>query len=378
TSNVGRICTRTIPSVLLEQVERLVGRKQLSKLEKLMNRSLQIVYLVIVLGSWSIIFTYGYEAIENSNHIHNNHKYVGYAVFAVCMTSWHYACTTSPGNITAQTISLFDHYEYDNLLYTNRECPTLKIRKVARSKYDRCTKRHVPRFDHFCGWLNQVISSNSLLHYSVYGSWAMATALYGEVVDKNLLSATFFDTSSRTEVKADYIIVFHYMCMRYFEIMGVLLLMTVMSVCLGMFLGFHLYITARNMTTNEFFKWKAVHKWHKKETRKYQLALKNGTFLKVSKQNGPDQSVSDLDVGCTGPIGEAAVSEAEEDKHAFDPGPIPQNIYNKGVIANFMEVLRPLSFREKAIQRYKTSLRVDGCLFPYETANVETTKPKSA
>jgi len=142
TSHVGRLCTRTIPSILLDRIERVIGRKQLSELEKLMNRSLQIVYLVIVLGCWSIIFTYGYEAIENSNRIHNNHKYVGYMVFAVCMTSWHFACTKSPGNITAQTISLFDHYEYDNLLYTNRECPTLTIRKVARSKYDRITKRH--------------------------------------------------------------------------------------------------------------------------------------------------------------------------------------------------------------------------------------------
>ncbi len=142
TSNVARFCTKTIPSFLLKQLGRLIGEKQLSKLEKCMDRGLQIVYLVIVLGSWSIIFTYGYEAIENSNHISNNHKYAGYVVFAMCMSSWHYACTTRPGNVTSRTMPLFDHYEYDNILYTNRECPTLKIRKIARSKFDRCTGKH--------------------------------------------------------------------------------------------------------------------------------------------------------------------------------------------------------------------------------------------
>lgn len=141
-SQVARVCTRTIPSYLFSRIERLIGKKNFKKVEKWMDRSLQIVYLILVLGSWSVIFTYGYEAIDNSNHIGSHHKYIGYVVFIMCMTSWHYACTTSPGNVTSKTMALFDHYEYDNLMYTNRECPTLKIRKIARSKYDRCTNRH--------------------------------------------------------------------------------------------------------------------------------------------------------------------------------------------------------------------------------------------
>ena len=124
TSYIARFCTRTVPSYLLKQ------------------GGLHIVYLVVVLGSWSIVFTYGYEAIDNSNHISNAHKYAGYIVFISCITTRHYACNIGPGNVTARTVPLFDHYEYDNILYTNRECPTLKFRKVARSKYDKYTKRH--------------------------------------------------------------------------------------------------------------------------------------------------------------------------------------------------------------------------------------------
>lgn len=127
TSDVSRFFNRTIPTYIMRNIER---------------GSLQIVYLIVVLGSWGIIFTSGYEAIDNSNHIDQRHKYSGYIVFLMCMSSWLYASNKSPGDVTAHTMQLFDHYEYDNVLYTKRYCPTLKIRKIARSKYDRYTKKH--------------------------------------------------------------------------------------------------------------------------------------------------------------------------------------------------------------------------------------------
>jgi hypothetical protein len=160
----------------------------------------------------------------------------------------------------------------------------------------------------------------------------MGTVLYGEVIDKNLLNATFFNPASRTEVKGDYIIVMHYLSMRYFEVVGVLLLMSVMGTCLGIFLGFHLYITSLNMTTNEFFKWRAVRKFHKKETRKYQQAFKDGTLTtSTTKTNGnvklQVESAADVDVGCTGPNGEAVQEKVDDDNEIFYPGLVPTNIY---------------------------------------------------
>ena len=170
TSKLSYFLNRTIPTYIIRRVG---------------YGSLQIVYLVVVLGSWYIIFAYGYPAIIDSDHIDDRHQYTGYFVFVVCLSSHFYASNKSPGNITEDTILLFDHYEYDNVFYTKRNCPTLKIRKIARSKYDRYTKKHgemyglffytrdihvvvsdhmmfsfcinvkVPRFDHFCGWLNQ-------------------------------------------------------------------------------------------------------------------------------------------------------------------------------------------------------------------------------
>ena len=285
------------------------------------------------------VFSYGYPEIERSNYIKSYHQYIGYIVFISCMGSWHFACNKSPGNITENAIPLFDHYEYDDILYHNKICPTLKIRKLARSKYDRFSKRHVPRFDHFCGWLNQAVGELNyrwfllflVIHVGmcIYGTWAVASVLYGEVLDKNLLNATFFNAITGAEVQADYIIVFHYLFIRYFQISGVLLLMSVMSLMLGIFLGFHLYITSRNMTTNEFFKWRSVKKWHKKEQQKFQESLKekrrstkSDIRTKLAKQ------VPDGDVGCTGAVSDKSQKTGElEDDDIIDPGEMPKNIY---------------------------------------------------
>mmetsp|Transcript_23835 Transcript_23835/g.37379 ORF Transcript_23835/g.37379 Transcript_23835/m.37379 type:complete len:421 (-) Transcript_23835:99-1361(-) len=375
TSNVGRFCTKELPSFLYQQLDKTVGKKVLSRLQTLMEHAFQLCYLTVVLGSWSIMFCYGYEEIEKSNYISTYHQYSGYVVFLMCMSSFHYACNTPPGSVTARTMPLFDHYQYDDVLYKNQICQTLKIRKIARSKYDRFTRRHVPRFDHFCGWINQAVGEQNyrwfLLFLTVhvlmcfYGSWAVFRILYGEVMDKDLFNASFFNAVTGAEVHADSWIVFHYLFLRHTQLCSIFVLMSVMSVVLCIFLAFHLYITAINMTTNEFFKWKSVRRWHKKEKQKYEQSLHymDGASKKANSDSNKSSHVSgelsDVDVGCTGPRGELlrqSSASSMPDSEVMDPGDFPANIYNKGIIANFKEVFYPYSFRDEAMQRYKMSL----------------------
>jgi len=84
-----------------------------------------------------------------------------------------------------------------------------------------------------------------------YGSWAVYQVLHGEIVSKDLMNATFFNAVTGVEVKADYWIVFHYLYIRYMPMCSIFILMAVMALVLGIFLGFHLYISSKNMTTNE-------------------------------------------------------------------------------------------------------------------------------
>ena len=82
------------------------------------------------------------------------------------------------------------------------------------------------------------------------------------------------------------------------------------------------------MTTNEFFKWRSVKKWHKKERQRFQEALKDkkrstrsDIRAKLAKQ------VPDGDVGCTGLTDESSQTGELGDDDIIDPGEMPKNIY---------------------------------------------------
>ena len=59
-------------------------------------------------------------------------------------------------------------------------------------------------------------------------------------------------------------------------------------------------------------------------------------------------SVKDGDVSCAG--GGAGLDEAEDvgQSEYSDPGPVPQNIYDRGFVENWKEVLFPISLRKEA------------------------------
>lgn len=181
---------------------------------------------------------------------------------------------------------------------------------------------------------NQFDFSHHVLD-SIYGSWAMGTLLYGEIIDKDLLNATFNNDAlcgvfrcGGDEGKASYVVVFHYLFRRHMQIVGVLLLMLFIVGCLGVFLGFHLYISSQNMTTNEYYKWREVKKKHDKLTERYIKALKDGTAHNIASNRKPvfEKTISDdVDVGCMGPA--VNLQRNNDEDLIYDPGPMPENVY---------------------------------------------------
>lgn len=382
TSPISYCFTVTLPKYTLSTLRKIIGPKAVQKLEELSNYTLLCIYLVVVLGSWSIMFTFGYTFITKSSHVPNFHKYSGYLVFFLCMFSWMKAHHTSPGYITAQNIIKFDNYPYDNFLFINKTCPTVGIRKLARSKFDRFSNRHVARFDHYCGWICNTVGEENyryflfflLVHVAmcIYGTIITWRLLVGEVQDRDLYNAIFYNGNTGEEVHADFWIIVHYMVMKHFELTSILILMGAMSIVLVLFFCFHLYMAANGMTTNEFYKWRQVKKWYKREKSRYQKALKEGKVHQktvsgddnsnddVSHHNGGGMNeLSDVDIGCVGPvknINNDVVPKEHENKidtdTISDPGPPPVNIYNRGIVENFKEVLFPRSLRIDALMRY--------------------------
>ena len=136
------------------------------------------------------------------------------------------------------------------------------------------------------------------------------------------------------------------------------------------------------MTTNEFFKWRSVKAWHRKAKENYLVAVKEGrvggTAVKKEKMDAAMVAgkLENADVGCTG-VSKTLVTntdtganthdknekentdnniveedESEEMDHTIDPGPMPKNLYNIGIIENVKEVFFPRSLRKESLIKW--------------------------
>ena len=115
-----------------------------------------------------------------------------------------------------------------------------------------------------------------------------------------------------------------------------------------------MYITSYNRTTNEDGKWSDIRKWYKKAQKEYQEAVKKGLVGMNGAKMAPTPNVKDGDVTCTG--GGAGMDETggdqqqQEQEQYFDPGPMPKNVYDRGFVENWKEVLFPLSLRKDVME----------------------------
>jgi palmitoyltransferase len=359
TSDIAYTFTVVLPNKAWEISSKLLGRKKLGILEAILDRALLFVYLFVVLGTYTVVFWYIYPWMGESSHVSSHHKIAGYLLFVACLGSWRYCSRTSPGMITAKSFKRYDHYPYDNLLFlSDRKCNTTNIVKIARSKYDRLKyHQNVPRYDHFCGWVYNTIGEENYRWFllflaihvvmCVYGSTVSILLFRGEIADKHLFELTFFDRNTGEEFKATWYVISQYFLVRRLPEVAVLAVMFVMGIALGGFLGYHVWLTSVNMTTNEAQKWSDVKSWYKKATKKYKEAVKNGEYKQEAKRQAkaPDLQ-DDGDVTCIPGASSSEPSKPQEEALIVDPGPIPENIYNRGFVENWNEVLFPLSLRK--------------------------------
>jgi hypothetical protein len=300
------------------------------------------------------------------------HTYIGYMVFAASVGSWRLASTSSPGIITAVTLQNYNHYPFDNLLFTpDNICKRKRILKLARSKYDRYKyDEYIPRFDHFCGWVFNTIGEENyrwflfflVVHAGMclYGTIVVGRLFQGEIAEKKFLELVFVDRMTGEQVKASRFIVYQYLFTAFMWEAGLLLLMAVMGISLSLFLGYHIWLTSKGMTTNESFKWSYVNKWYKEELKRYNQAVKSGLPVvqaeSATLNSQPAISVGDNGgVTCTPGTGETdqiQPNTKDNDPNAIrHPGPKPKNIYDRGFVENWAEVLFPISLRANRPQR---------------------------
>ena len=348
--------TETVPQKTWGLLHRLLPEHVFHTVQFFVDRFLMMFYLAIFYACWSIIWFFVYPMVDQQDYVGSHHKVLGLFFFATCIISWRYASSTSPGIITASNIHRYSHFPYDNVMFVPQTCKTTSIIRPARSKFDRHKYNgNVPRFDHFCGWVYNTIGEENyrffllfLLMHVVscgYGGWIVAALFYGHLREANLLQAVFVDRFTGQKVPATKFLLFQYIFDRYTLQCAVCIIMGVMSIALGLFLGYHIWLTSRGLTTNESFKWDDVRKWYKMELNRYNEAVKQG--LLVSDSRLPARpSLKEKDVTCMSAAPETKDDEEVQSKAVVEhPGPEPKNIYNRGFVENWKEVIFPISLR---------------------------------
>jgi hypothetical protein len=301
----------------------------------MVKRMQQLVYIAGTYGAWAIIFRYIYPLIRESPNVASYHMSVGYVVFAMCVLSWRFAASTSPGSITKESLHKFDNYHYDNTLYVQKICPTLHIRKLPRSKYDRYTDTHVPRFDHHCHVLQQSIGEENYRLFLLFLTIHTGMLWYGGIVVGRLLwdevlRNPVYDNSLknfRLKLASRLIAVAFANIGAAFADNYLVAFMAFLFFCATMltaFLCFHVYLVACGMTTNEYYKWKEVameytESYHGKGTSKNCSDEESP----VAEKNGPRWSSTTT---------------------------MPRNTYDLGILVNATEVIFP-----RSIWRRKTA-----------------------
>ena len=296
----------------------------------------EVIYVIVCYGGWSLIFCFIYPLIDASDTVASYHKTLGWAVFAACVGSWRMARSSSPGNITARTLHQYDNYRYDNILYRshNNVCPTLQIRKLARSKYNRPTATHVPRFDHHCHVLNQAVGECNYRYFCVflwvhgamcwYGAVTVLRLVWGQVVNSHESPRTLVARPLTAATVLPRLVAI-FMENPLLTLFGIAL--AAAGLLVSQFGGFHLYLVGTGQTTNEYYKWKDI-----AAAAAIYSKIQQQQHAPPTRRTGPLLSVV---VVVYGPVvhggGGSGRSRIQR----------PVNLYNLGIVGNVREVFFP-------------------------------------
>ncbi|KAB1996049.1 hypothetical protein ES319_D13G203800v1 [Gossypium barbadense] len=145
------------------------------------NPILQLIYLAIIGTTYYIIVKTSFSYIPGY-YLSEVHRYASSLAVAVGILLFLVTSFSDPGTVKADNVSRYlSAYPYDNIIYTEKECPTCKIPKPARSKHCSLCNRCVARFDHHCGWMNNCIGERNTRYFLAFLLWHFLLCIYGTI-----------------------------------------------------------------------------------------------------------------------------------------------------------------------------------------------------
>ncbi|XP_010000875.1 PREDICTED: probable palmitoyltransferase ZDHHC4 [Chaetura pelagica] len=171
----------------------------------------------------------------------------------------------NPGIITKSNhASLVKIYAYDGVLFQRGiVCPTCNVEKPARSKHCSLCGRCVHRFDHHCVWVNNCIGAANAGYFCLYlGSLSAAAAAIAAVTAALLIQlgllframhSTYIDEQGH-EQPVEVLFLLQHLFLAFPRIVFMLGFVILLTLVLGSYCCFYLYLALTNQTSNEWCK----------------------------------------------------------------------------------------------------------------------------
>ena len=242
------------------------------------------LYLILVVGGYSLFVVYGYPELPNAVLTWDYHKQVGFVMFFVTVTLFIKASTDDPGIITKFNWQLYMRaYEPDGTIFPAKEkkfCRTCTTPQPPRSKHCSTCDRCVARFDHHCVWINQCVGAGNVAAFllfllsnnvlCLYGSYLGCGIIENKINELGLINAVFRDKNTGQIYNASWYYVAVYMIGNYKPITFLTLFCTFIGVFLLWFTWYHWITLLRcGLTTNEEIKLGRIDPNRDKRTTKY-------------------------------------------------------------------------------------------------------------
>ncbi|XP_041346254.1 palmitoyltransferase ZDHHC4 isoform X2 [Pyrgilauda ruficollis] len=171
----------------------------------------------------------------------------------------------NPGAVTkSNAASLAEVYAYDGVLFQRGlVCPTCTVQKPARSKHCSVCRTCVHRFDHHCVWVNNCIGARNAGVFLLYllsltataGAVAAVTAAFltQVLLLSNVMHGTYLDAQGQEQPVEIPVLVQH-LFLTFPRIVFMLGFVILLTLVLGGYCSFSLYLALTNQTTNEWCK----------------------------------------------------------------------------------------------------------------------------
>ncbi|KAG0498462.1 hypothetical protein HPP92_003153 [Vanilla planifolia] len=305
------------------------------------NPILQLLFLGILGGTYYIIAKSSFHYLPGF-YVSELHKYI--SIFAVVGGIILFILTSfsDPGTVNAENVSQYiSSYPYDNIIFLEKECPTCNIPKPARSKHCSICDRCVARFDHHCAWMNTCIGERNTRYFLAFLLWHFVICLYGAVILGLILAGQLkehkiiYILTVYFDIEESFYSLFPHVAQWLLSAHNTQILLIVFLTVIGLLLAgffvYHAQLCLTNMTTNETFKWQEYLSWRRKlnEAKASTAALKASLQAVSSETKSSGSKCSRL--YRKSPLQNETVTK--------------NNIYDKGILRNVLEVLVPLSGR---------------------------------